>query len=313
MLIINLLFFLISCLVLAISGHFIVKSLVKIVQYYELKEFLTGFIIIAIATSIPDLFVGVSSALNQIPSLSLGNIIGSNIIKLTLIVGVAALLGKRIKFEKEIEKKDIIYTSVIAILPIILFLDHELSRIDGIVLLIIFSLYVFRLITRSGHFKKVSNGVARKEVPINVINFIISLIILLISAYFVVEYSSLLITDLALPPILIGLVIISLGTSLPELSFEIYSVLKGFSGMALGNLLGSVVVNSTLVLGITSIILPIKAYFPSFIIGTLFLVINLILFIIFAKTKKEISWKEGIILIMLYVIFTISSFLARGY
>lgn len=313
MLIINLLFFLISCLVLAISGHLVVKSLVKVARYYRWREFVIGFILIALATSIPELFVGISSALTQIPSLSLGNIIGSNIINLTLIIGVAALLGKKIKIEKEIEKKDLYYTSVIAILPIILFLDHELSRIDGIILLIAFSLYIFRLITRIGHFKKVSNGVAKKEVPIKLITFIISLIILLISANFVVEYSSLLIIDLALPPILIGLIIVSVGTTLPELSFEVYSILKGFSGMALGNLLGSVVVNSTLVLGITSIILPIQAYFPSFIIGTLFLLINLILFIIFAKTKKEISWKEGIILIILYVIFTISSLLTRGY
>jgi cation:H+ antiporter len=270
-------------LVLAISGHLVVKSLVKVARYYRWREFVIGFILIALATSIPELFVGISSALTQIPSLSLGNIIGSNIINLTLIIGVAALLGKKIKIEKEIEKKDLYYTSVIAIL------------------------------TRIGHFKKVSNGVAKKEVPIKLITFIISLIILLISANFVVEYSSLLIIDLALPPILIGLIIVSVGTTLPELSFEVYSILKGFSGMALGNLLGSVVVNSTLVLGITSIILPIQAYFPSFIIGTLFLLINLILFIIFAKTKKEISWKEGIILIILYVIFTISSLLTRGY
>lgn len=311
MLIINLFFFLISCLVLAVSGHLVVKNLVKIAQYYEFREFVIGFIIIAIATSIPEIFVGISSALTQIPSLSLGNIIGSNIIVLTLIIGVTALLGKKIKIEKEIEKKDIIYTSIIAILPILLFLDRELSRIDGVVLLIIFSLYIFRLITRSGHFKKVSNGVAKREVPIRLITFIISLIILLISANFIVEYSSLLIIDLAFPPILIGLIIVSLGTSLPELSFEVYSILKGFSGMALGNLLGSVIINSTLVLGVTSLILPIKAYFPSFIIGTLFLLINLILFIIFAKTEKEISWKEGIVLIMLYVIFIISSLLTR--
>jgi len=130
--------------------------------------------------------------------------------------------------------------------------------------------------------------VARKEVPKRLIIFIISLIVLLISARFIVEYASLLVIDLALPPILIGLVIVSIGTTL-----------------------GSVVVNSSLVLGITSIILPIQAYFPSFIIGTLFLLINLTLFIIFAKTEKEISWKEGIILIILYVIFIISSLLTR--
>jgi len=311
MLIINLLFFLIACIFLAGSGSLAVRSLVKISKYHEFSEFVIGFIIIAFATSLPELFVGIMSSLNQIPALSLGNVIGSNIVALTLVIGIAALLGKRVKIESEVEKRDIFYTSIIAILPLALFLDHQLSRTDGIALILVFILYITRLYVQRKKFKKVVDGVVKKEVPKEVIIFIISLIILLLSSIFIVQFASLLAIELALYPILIGLVIISIGTSLPEISFEVHSVIKGYSGMALGNLLGSVVTNSALVLGIGAVIYPIEAYFPSFLTGAIFLIVVLSIFGILAKTGKEITRKEGIVLLMFYILFIIVTILIR--
>jgi len=311
MLFTNLLFFLIACVFLAGSGHLVVKSLVKISKYYEFSEFVIGFIIIAFATSLPELFVGLMSSLSQVPALSLGNVLGANIINLTLVIGVAALLGKKIKIESEVEKRDIFYTSIIAILPLVLFLDHQLSITDGIALILVFVLYIARLYVQRKKFKKVVDGVVKKEIPKGVITFIISLIILLLSSRFIVHFASILAMELALQPILIGLVIVSIGTTLPEISFEAHSVIKGYSGMALGNMLGSVVTNSTLVLGVCASIYPIEAYFPSFLAGAIFLLAVLGIFGIFAKTGKEISRKEGFVLLILYVIFITISLLTR--
>jgi len=311
MLFINLLLFLVACGLLTLSGNFLLRSLEKIAKSYELREFVIGFIVIAFATSIPELFVGIISSLEKIPSLSLGNIIGANIVNLTLVIGMVSLLGKTVKVESEIEKRDIVYTSMIAILPLVLFLDGELSRFDGIVLLFMFFLYMLRLFFQRKRFKKVLNGVVRKEIPIETVIFIISLIALLISSRFIVQFASDIALELALPPILIGLVVVSIGTTLPEITFEIYSVLKEYSGMAMGNLLGSVVANSTLILGIASVIYPIRAYFPSFLGGALFLMLSLLVFGIFAKTGKEITRKEGMIFLILYILFLIFSIFTR--
>src|SRR3989338_916917 len=97
MLLMSLILFLISCLVLVVSGGFLVKLIVKIASYLRLSEFVVAFIIMAFSTSIPELFVGISYAINGNPALSLGNVIGSNIADLTLVIGIAALLGNGIK------------------------------------------------------------------------------------------------------------------------------------------------------------------------------------------------------------------------
>lgn len=309
----DLIFFSLSCIFLAVSGHYVVKSLIKIARYYGLREFVVGFILVAITTSIPELFVGVLSALSKIPALSFGNVVGANIVDLTLVVGTTALLGKRIKIENEIEKRDMLYTFIIAILPLLLFLDSILSRIDGIILLAAFSFYILRLIIQRKNFRKViSNHISKKLIPKEILLFIISLIILLVSAKFIVQFATTLTSELFLPPFLIGLIIVSIGTTLPELCFNINSILKGYSGMAMGDILGSVVANSSLILGIVAIIYPIEAYFLSFIIGALFLTSILITLMIFARTDHEITWREGIVLIIFYVLFIISGLIFRG-
>ena len=137
------------------------------------------------------------------------------------------------------------------------------------------------------------------------------MIFLLIFARIIVYAASQIATELFLPHILIGLVIVSMATSLPEIFFETDSVLKGHSSMAVGDLLGSLAFNSTLILGIVSIISPIQAPFSSFIVGSVFIIISILTFLVFAKTGKEITRKEGIILLMLYVLFVIINILVR--
>ncbi len=304
-------YFLIACAFLAGSGNLVVRSLSKIAKHYQMQEFVLGFVLIAISTSIPELFVGIFSALNQIPAISLGDVVGANIVDLTVVIGTAALLGKTVKVEKEINKKDIFYTTLIAFLPILLFLDQQLSRIDGIILLFVFSIYIIRLIIQRKHFKMLKDGITRMQVIEEVIIFLISLAILLLSARFIVDIASQIAIELALPQVLVGLVIVGIGTTLPELSFETNSVRKGFSGLALGDLLGSVVMNSSLVLGLAALIYPIGADFLPFLIGALFLMLILGIFAVFAKTGRKITRKEGLILLIFYVLFIIVSILAR--
>ncbi len=311
MIVLYFLYFLIACVFLAFSGNMVVKSLSQIAKHYQMKEFVLGFVLVAFSTSIPELFVGIFSALKQISAISLGDVIGANIVDLTIVIGTAALLGKQVRVEKEINRKDILYTTMIAFLPILLFLDQELSRIDGVLLLVVFAWYIIRLIRDRKHFKSLKDGISQMQILIQVMIFIVSLIILLISARFVVDIASQIAIELLLPEILVGLVIVGIGTTLPELSFETNSVRKGFSGMALGDLLGSVVMNSSLVLGLAAVIYPIRASFLPFLIGAFFLMLIIGVFAIFAKTQAKITRKEGILLLLLYVLFVITSILLR--
>lgn len=312
MLLTDLLFFMLSCTGLAISGHFVVKSLIKVARFYHMREFVVGFVLMAVMTSMPELFVGIMSALSGFSAISLGDILGANIVDLTIVVGVTAVLGKRIKIESEIEKRDVFYTALIAMLPIILFIDNGLSRIDGIILLCSFILYVARLIKQSSKFRKIkASHISKKMLRGEIILFVFSLFVLLLSSRFVVEFAIPLVSELSLTPLLVGLTIVSIGTTLPELFFETNSVINGHSGMAMGDLLGSVVANSSLVLGVVSIIKPIETQLTAFSIASIFLALIMTIFIVFSKSEKEISRKEGIVLIMLYVVFVITSLLFR--
>jgi len=310
MLIVNLILFLISCIVLIISGTLLVKTLTKIASFLRLSEFVVGFIIMAFATSIPELFVGITSALTKNPALALGNVIGANIINLTLVIGIAILLGKGIKIESKKTKTDALYMVGIAALPMVLMvIGGSLSRIDGIILLAAFALYARRILQQRKLFKKeVEDSIKRKDIILTTILFVFSLALLFLSARFVVEYATSLSVDLALPPIIVGLFIISIGTTLPELTFGSRAVLAGHSEMALGNSIGSVIVNSTLVLGITAIIFPITANILLFSISAIFMVVIAFLFATFVESGNKLYVKEGISLILLYIFFVIIEF-----
>ena len=314
MLIVNLLIFALACIVLVTSGTLLVKTLTKIAAFLKLSEFVVGFIIMAFATSLPELFVGITSALAKNPALSLGNIIGANIIDLTLVVGIVILIGRGIKIESRKTKTDALYMVFIAALPMVLMLiGSSLSRLDGVILLIAFALYARRILKQRRLFKKeVEDGIKRPEIIITTVLFIFSLALLFLSARFVVEYATLLSVDLALPPIIVGLFIISIGTTLPELTFGIRAVLAGHSQMALGDLIGAVVVNSTFVLGIVSIICPITANMLLFSVSAIFMVVVAFLFATFVESGNKLYIKEGISLIMLYIFFVIIEFYIKA-
>lgn len=128
MFLVNILVFIVSCFLLAKSSNWLIRSLVRISQFLRLKEFVVSFILMAFATSLPELFVGTSSAIHKISELSFGNVIGANVINLTLIVGIAAILARGITLESHIAKRDSLYTAFIAILPAITLMDGMISR-----------------------------------------------------------------------------------------------------------------------------------------------------------------------------------------
>jgi len=312
MIIIDILLFIVACFFFAISGHMVVKSILKIENYFQLREFIVGLAVIGISTSIPELSVGLMSALSQLSSLSFGNIIGANIVDLTVVIGIVAIVGKSVKFEAEIEKRSIFLIAGMVFLPIFLFLDHELSRLDGIMLIGAFLFYIISLVSRRKRFKVVRDGRTKKgEVLKYIIFFVVSLISLVLFARIIVHAASEIAVELMVPPILIGLVVISIGTTLPEMFFETESVLKGHSSIAVGDLLGSLAFNSTLILGIVALISPVHAHFSTFLVSSAFLVIAILTFIIFVKTDRSVTRKEGIILLMIYFLFLIFSILTE--
>ncbi len=298
--------------VLVKAAHWVIKSLIYLSQRMKISEFVIAFILAGIATSLPELFVGISSALNKTPILSLSNIIGSNIANITLVLGITILLLRGLDIKIKTINRNIIYTALLMIYSLLLCLDGILSRLDGVALLVSFLLYNLILIHQGQDINKIVVKTKKKELTKNIFLFIISIALLLLSAQIIVNAANNLAIKLNIPLFIVGLFMVAIGTSLPELIFGIRAAHRKHKDMILGGILGSVAVNSTAVLGITALISPIiienSALFISSIIA---LLVAYLLFGIFSYSQKRISWQEAMILLFFYITFTIVQFLLK--
>jgi len=259
----------------------------------------------AFATSIPELLVGISSAIQDVPEISLGNILGANIIDMTLLVGIFVVLNKGIKTTPKKIDKEVYFTLASIVLLLVLYLiGNSLSRIDGAILLALFVWHNYLLIKkRKKHKRKLRPKKEEKRKLEYLLLFIVSLLVLFVSSRFVVQFTNAIATDLNLSGIFIGLFLISIATTLPELIFGINAVLLKHPQMSIGDQAGTVFTNTCLVLGVASIISPIKTSLSVFLTSGIFLLISALTFVYFLKSGKKLDVREGIILIILYLIF----------
>jgi len=225
-----------------------------------------------------------------------------------LVFGLVTLFSIRgIKVKSIVLKEDFIYLFLL-LLPVIFGLNGHYSRLEGI-LLIIFGIFFFFTLSFDRARSKTkpkdfNSGIFYK----NLFLLIISMGILIISAYFTVKFAQLLASDLGIPSFLIGLTVVSIGSCLPELIFSIKAVRKNHDGLALGDVLGTVITDATIILGIIILIKPFS-FNPilCYITGFAMFLSGLIA-IIFMKTGKILSKREGIILLIIYALFLILSF-----
>src|SRR3989338_7578447 len=145
-------FFILSFTALLWSGKVLPSAIHGIARILHISEFLVGFFLVALATSIPELFVGVSSAIKGVPDISLGNVLGANFINLTLVIGLSALIAGKIDSDGKISSKNYWITTAIAFLPILLAGDGVISRLDGILLLAAFALYIRKILRDKKYF-----------------------------------------------------------------------------------------------------------------------------------------------------------------
>ncbi len=314
------LIFIISCVLLYFSAEWVIGGLMRVARFLSWKEFVVAFFVMAFAASLPNLFVGISSALHKIPQLSLGDVIGGNVIDLTLAIALAVLFakGREIIADSRVVQITSFFVMVAAILPLILILDKELSRIDGLTLIIFFLFYIIWLFSKKERFSKIYDGdqfSIFKEFKVFLTasgKIILGVIFLFVAAEGIVASTQFFAQTFNLPLILIGVLIVGLGNAIPETYFAIASARKGETWLILGNLMGSVIAPATLVLGIVALIFPIKILdFSVFFFARFFLIISTLFFFFFVRTDRKISKKEALFLLGLYILFVLIEILTK--
>ena len=303
--------FIISFLLLSFSGRWLIESLKRISEFLGWKEFVVAFFITAFSVSLPNFFVGIISALNKVPELSFGDIIGGNVAELALLGGLAALISKKgLSANSKTVQGSSIFAIITALLPLLLGADGNISRSDGILLILAFALYTAWLFNKKERFEKIydeiKGRVSVKFVFKTTLIFTISIFLLLVSAQGVVKSARFFADYLKIPLTLVGILIVSFGNSLPDLSFVIQAARKSDDWLLLGDLIGGTIITATLVLGIVSLISPIIITdIPAIVVGRIFLIISALFFIFFIRTEKKITKREGTFLLLIYILFII--------
>lgn len=290
--------------VLLLKGaDFFVDGSSSIAGILRVPSIVIGLTIVAMGTSAPETAVSITAGLAGNSDISLGNIVGSNIFNLLMVIGVSALL-RPIATHKDMLHRDLWWNIAVSAVLLVLLFDGRLSRIEGMILLISMASYLFVVIRSTIRDRSDTQPIKQMSVSRSIFYIIGGLIAIIFGGNLVVDNASLIARSLGMSDTLVGLTIVAIGTSLPELMTSIVAARKGDSGIALGNAVGSCIFNIMFILGTSSVLTPIHAA-PELLIDTAILIAVCILILILAQTHHETSRREGILCILCYLAYSI--------
>ena len=274
----------------------------SIAKRFHVPAIIIGLTIVAMGTSAPEASVSINAALAGNNDIAVSNVIGSNIFNGLVVVGICAFISA-FKTNKDILKRDMPVNILITLILCIMIADGKLSRIEGFLLLAGMIFYILNMIHTA--LKKRNECSEEQTIPLyKALIFIIGgLTAVILGGNLVVNNASQIAVSFGVSQNFIGLTIVAIGTSLPELVTSIVATRKGDSALALGNAIGSNIFNILFILGISAVISPLHILSES-IIDCIILLISGILLFIFAFTKKSMSRIEGIICVLAYVGYT---------
>jgi cation:H+ antiporter len=304
---------------LVAGSEFTIRNSVKISDITGFGKTTIGFILVGFSTSLPELSVAVFAIANpESVGVSIGNVLGSNIVNIALVLGVCILIivlrrPRYPSFLLTLAKEEVgnlhFGLFIASIIPLALLYIGYASRFVGVILVGIFIFYMIQL-ARANKTKE-----AGAEVPVNerrrlrgyALLALAGASIVIATAFFIVDSSSFIAESAGIPRVVIGATIVAFGTSIPEFATSVSSARKGHFDLALGNIVGSGFINITLILGVALMASPLTVNIAAFSNLVMFsLIINLFLW--YFLGSERISWREGVLLLSLYAVFLVITF-----
>lgn len=294
---------------LILGGDWLLKAAVSLSLRLQIPKIVIGMTVVSFATSAPELIVSIKAALDGLPDLALGNVVGSNIANLGLVLGITVILGS-IDVKKNFYTTDWPAMMVASILFFaFIYFDGTLQRYEGGILficLIAFLVYLLKFQKKA----VVEDEAVEDEEPVSISKTILFLIIggtaLWGGSELLIEGAKALAQDLGVSDRIIGVTVISIGTSIPELAASIIAVIKKEKAISLGNLIGSNIFNILAVLGITAMITPVNVVDDGLLSNDIFWMLGIafaILPLVFFPKGLRLGWRDGVILLVGYIVF----------
>ena len=284
------------------GADFFVDGSSSLARIMKVPSVIIGLTIVAMGTSAPEASVSINAALAGSNDIAISNVIGSNLFNGLVVVGVCAFMAG-FKTNPEILKRDMPLNIIVTAILCIMLLDRHINRIEGIILLIGMAVYIAVMVISALKNRETTDECKILSLPKSLIFIIGGLIAVIFGGTLVVDNACLIAKDFGVSENFIGLTIIAIGTSLPELVTSITATRKGDSGLALGNAIGSNLFNILFILGMSATICPLNVLSES-IIDCIILLVSAVILYVFARTKKTMNRWEGIVCVFLYVGYT---------
>lgn len=288
-----------------IGSGLAIGSVERLSRILRVSSFMVSFIVLGCFTSIGELSVGVNSILQNEPEIFVGNLIGATIVIFMLIIPLLAITGNKIKIQREFQGFNLPASLVVIGLPVVVSMDGVVGKIDAYITIVLFAILILIIQAKRSLLEKIRAITPRTSIKISkeLLRIIFGLAIIFIASRFIVEQTHYFAELLGLSPFFISLLLIAIGTNIPELSIVVRSAFMNSNQVAFGDYVGSASFN-TLLFGVLSLTYnnPIQLT-NSYLTSLLFLILGLSLFFYFARTKNTITRMEGLILLSLYMLF----------
>lgn len=298
------------------GSEWLVGSSERLARRMRISRVVTGLTIIAIGTSLPELSASLVAGLSGSPGVALGNVIGSNVANIGLVLGLAVII-RPFKVDLKEQLRDGPWLVLGSVLMLIMAVDGGFSRVDGVVLIVFAILFYWSTVR---HVR--GTRLAEKELPWqdefhmrakdyarNIVLILVGIGALIGGAKLLVDGALNVAGALGLPELLVGLTIVAFGTSLPEIAVTTWSATHGESDIALGNVIGSNISNIFIILGVVALISPISTSFKEITFDLPVMILLTFVALMFIKSKERLSRGEGAILILLYLGYIVWTFL----
>lgn len=314
----NIILLVLGFVMLIKGADYFVEGSSSVAKLLKVPSIVVGLTIVALGTSLPELSVSVSAAMNGSNEIAISNVIGSNLFNLIVVLGACALL-KAVPVDKSILKLDFPFSIIITAVLLFMFADEikpwsdfggegtgTLSRLNGIMLLVMFAGYLAFTVKNAlrdrKNYEESEDEEKPKSVWVSILFIVCGVIAIKFGGDFVVESAKYIALTIGMSETLVGLTIVAVGTSLPELVTSMVAAKKGETGLAVGNVIGSNIFNILFILGMSGTITPISVGGQNITDAIVLIAVSLVI-LIFARSRQKIERREGIIMLAMYAIY----------
>ncbi len=294
-----------------IGSGLVVASISKLALSLRFPPFILSFFLLGILTSLPEITIGGMSLLNNDPAISVGNLLGGVIVLFLFIIPLLGFLGNGIKIPPIISQKDMIFILIVILAPSLLTSDQKVTPWEGLLLILLYACLFISFSREQNLAKKFSASLHTHSLSWSLLigKILVGVVLLLLASRQIIISTLFFAGTFQISPFLMSLVVVSLGTNIPELSIVFRSLLQGKKDVALADYLGSAVANTPIMGGLALLHTRTITLPNHFLHRFLFLALGLVLFYFFAKSKRLISRAESGVLLLCYILFICIEFL----